>query len=257
MANVAAIPSEAAPQIDQELLDQEVRQAPWRVLSRFASGTSACATATRLALSPPSSSSAVSRRVRCLATPSSPASATPSGSAFSSSPRFTAPSRAPAPSFPPRSPARGARALSLPGRGTPSGRKAPWETSKNHRLARTRGDREADRGGHRPRRASRQGARRRRRAHQGAREATCRCCSATRSTRWRGSGRRRRSRRSSPSSHPHDADVRRAAASAVVSVGDEVVPLDSRAHAARRPDERRALDAILAELGGKDAFQRS
>jgi HEAT repeat protein len=51
-----------------------------------------------------------------------------------------------------------------------------------------------------------------------------------------------------------DADVRRAAVEAVVSVGEEVVPTIRTRIAAAAPEERRALDAILAELGGKDAF---
>jgi HEAT repeat protein len=49
-------------------------------------------------------------------------------------------------------------------------------------------------------------------------------------------------------------DVRRAATRAVASVGEEVVPLIKEKMAAAGPDERRALDAALAELGGKDAF---
>ncbi len=52
----------------------------------------------------------------------------------------------------------------------------------------------------------------------------------------------------------NDADVRRAAAKAIASVGEEVVPeIKSRMQTAT-PDERRTLDAVLAELGGKDAF---
>jgi HEAT repeat protein len=49
-------------------------------------------------------------------------------------------------------------------------------------------------------------------------------------------------------------DVRRAATRAVASVGEEVVPLIKEKMAGAGPDERRALDAALAELGGKDAF---
>lgn len=49
-------------------------------------------------------------------------------------------------------------------------------------------------------------------------------------------------------------DVRRAATRAVASVGEEVVPIIKEKMAAAGPDERRALDAALAELGGKDAF---
>lgn len=49
-------------------------------------------------------------------------------------------------------------------------------------------------------------------------------------------------------------DVRRAATRAVASVGDDVVPLIKQKMASAGPEERRALDAALAELGGKDAF---
>ncbi len=49
-------------------------------------------------------------------------------------------------------------------------------------------------------------------------------------------------------------DVRRAATRAVASVGDEVVPLIKEKMAGATPEERRALDGALAELGGKDAF---
>ena len=49
-------------------------------------------------------------------------------------------------------------------------------------------------------------------------------------------------------------DVRRAATRAIASVGEEVVPLIKQRMAGAAPDERRALDAALAELGGKDAF---
>lgn len=52
----------------------------------------------------------------------------------------------------------------------------------------------------------------------------------------------------------HDDDVRRAATRAVASVGEEVVPIIKEKMAAAGPEERRALDAALAELGGKDAF---
>jgi hypothetical protein len=48
--------------------------------------------------------------------------------------------------------------------------------------------------------------------------------------------------------------VRRAATAAVVSVGEEVVPLIRARMGQAAADERRALDAVLAELGGKDAF---
>src|SRR4029077_11048005 len=49
-------------------------------------------------------------------------------------------------------------------------------------------------------------------------------------------------------------DVRRAATRAVASVGEEVVPIIKQKMADAGPEERRALDAALAELGGKDAF---
>ncbi len=51
-----------------------------------------------------------------------------------------------------------------------------------------------------------------------------------------------------------DVDVRRAAAAALASVGDEVVPLVRARMNEAGPDERRALDAVLAEVGGKEAF---
>lgn len=49
-------------------------------------------------------------------------------------------------------------------------------------------------------------------------------------------------------------DVRRAATRAIASVGEDVVPVIKQKMATAAPDERRALDAALAELGGKDAF---
>jgi HEAT repeat protein len=49
-------------------------------------------------------------------------------------------------------------------------------------------------------------------------------------------------------------DVRRAATRCIASVGDEVVPIIKAKMAAATPEERRHLDAALAELGGKDAF---
>jgi hypothetical protein len=49
-------------------------------------------------------------------------------------------------------------------------------------------------------------------------------------------------------------DVRRAAAAAVRSVGEDVVPMIRDRIAEALPEERRVLDAILADLGGKDAF---
>lgn len=49
-------------------------------------------------------------------------------------------------------------------------------------------------------------------------------------------------------------DVRRAATHAVASVGEEVVPIIKQKMTSANPEERRALDNVLAELGGKDAF---
>ena len=51
-----------------------------------------------------------------------------------------------------------------------------------------------------------------------------------------------------------DDDVRRAATRAIASVGEEVVPVIKQKMATASPEERRSLDAALAELGGKDAF---
>src|SRR4051812_12108870 len=52
----------------------------------------------------------------------------------------------------------------------------------------------------------------------------------------------------------HVADVRDAARSAITSFGEEIVPAIRERIPQAQPDERKALDAILAELGGKDAF---
>ncbi len=49
-------------------------------------------------------------------------------------------------------------------------------------------------------------------------------------------------------------DVRRAASAAIRSVGDDVVPLIRARLEASEGGERRMLDAILADVGGKDAF---
>ncbi|HEX4512690.1 MAG TPA: HEAT repeat domain-containing protein, partial [Polyangiaceae bacterium] len=49
-------------------------------------------------------------------------------------------------------------------------------------------------------------------------------------------------------------DVRRAAAAAIRSVGDEAVPIIRARLEKSEGHERRALDAILADVGGKDAF---
>jgi hypothetical protein len=49
-------------------------------------------------------------------------------------------------------------------------------------------------------------------------------------------------------------DVRRAAATAIRSVGDDVVPLIRSRLEASEGQERRLLDSILADVGGRDAF---
>ncbi len=49
-------------------------------------------------------------------------------------------------------------------------------------------------------------------------------------------------------------DVRKSAARAIASVGEEVVPQIRARMANATPDEHRALDGVLALLGGKDAF---
>ena len=49
-------------------------------------------------------------------------------------------------------------------------------------------------------------------------------------------------------------EVRRAAAAALGSIGEEVVPTIRARLGGASVEEKRALDAILAELGGKDAF---
>ncbi len=51
-----------------------------------------------------------------------------------------------------------------------------------------------------------------------------------------------------------DEDVRRAAVAAVVSVGDDALKALRERLATAQGEERRALDACLAALGGKDAF---
>ncbi len=50
------------------------------------------------------------------------------------------------------------------------------------------------------------------------------------------------------------ADVREAARVAIASFGEEIVPAIREQIPRALPDERRALEGILAELGGKDAF---
>jgi hypothetical protein len=49
-------------------------------------------------------------------------------------------------------------------------------------------------------------------------------------------------------------DVRRAAVAALVSIGPEVLPTLRARMSAASPEERRSIDAVLAALGGKDAF---
>jgi len=49
-------------------------------------------------------------------------------------------------------------------------------------------------------------------------------------------------------------DVRRAAVAAMVSIGDDVLPVIRARMTDASPEERRSIDAILAALGGKDAF---
>src|SRR5579883_1134267 len=49
-------------------------------------------------------------------------------------------------------------------------------------------------------------------------------------------------------------DVRRAAVEAMVSVGDDVLPTIRARMGEASAEERRSIDAILAALGGKDAF---
>ena len=49
-------------------------------------------------------------------------------------------------------------------------------------------------------------------------------------------------------------DVRRAAVEAMVSIGDDVLPLIRARMTEAGAEERRSIDAILAALGGKDAF---
>jgi hypothetical protein len=52
-----------------------------------------------------------------------------------------------------------------------------------------------------------------------------------------------------------DEDVRRAAAAAVVSAGEGVLPTLRARIAGASPEEKRAIDAVLAALGGRDAFE--
>ncbi|MBL9020992.1 MAG: HEAT repeat domain-containing protein [Myxococcales bacterium] len=50
------------------------------------------------------------------------------------------------------------------------------------------------------------------------------------------------------------AEVREAASRAVASVGEDALPIVKERMATATPEERRALDGVLAEIGGKDAF---
>jgi HEAT repeat protein len=52
----------------------------------------------------------------------------------------------------------------------------------------------------------------------------------------------------------HVSDVRDAARAAIASFGEEIVPTIRERIPQAQPDERKALEAVLAELGGKDAF---
>jgi hypothetical protein len=51
-----------------------------------------------------------------------------------------------------------------------------------------------------------------------------------------------------------DESIRRAAVEALVSVGEDVLPAIRARMTEATPEERRALDAVLAALGGRDAF---
>jgi HEAT repeat protein len=52
-----------------------------------------------------------------------------------------------------------------------------------------------------------------------------------------------------------DEGVKRAAVAAVVSAGEEVLPMLRTRIAGASADEKRAIDAVLAALGGRDAFE--
>lgn len=52
----------------------------------------------------------------------------------------------------------------------------------------------------------------------------------------------------------NDANVKRSASLAITSCGEEVLPLLKARMAGANAEERRALDGVLATLGGKDAF---
>jgi HEAT repeat protein len=52
-----------------------------------------------------------------------------------------------------------------------------------------------------------------------------------------------------------DDEVRRAAVAALVSMGDDVLPTLRARNASASGDEKRSIDAVLAALGGRDAFE--
>jgi HEAT repeat protein len=52
----------------------------------------------------------------------------------------------------------------------------------------------------------------------------------------------------------HDRDVRQSAARALHAIGEDAVPLIRKRMEGADAEEKRALDAVLADLGGKDAF---
>lgn len=52
-----------------------------------------------------------------------------------------------------------------------------------------------------------------------------------------------------------DEDVRRAAGAALAGLGESVLPALKERMASASPDEKRAIDVVLAALGGKDAFE--
>ena len=80
-------------------------------------------------------------------------------------------------------------------------------------------------------------------------------CSGTRSRPSRASGSGGRCRRMFPLLVARDEDVRRAAVAAVVSAGEEVLPTLRARIAGASSEEKRAIDAVLAALGGRDAFE--
>ena len=51
-----------------------------------------------------------------------------------------------------------------------------------------------------------------------------------------------------------DEELKRAAVRAIQSMGDEIVPIVRERMQTATPEERRALDSLLADLGGKEAF---